>query len=130
MSVETPNLSEMGIRNPNQIVHYSLVRIADDMDVLKINYGRPRGSFLPKRRSYEFKRLGKPISGGDATNANAVRQEISPLLLGAITELDHLLADSKVTVATKKELQEEISTITKELNARLAHLSKAIDSLE
>lgn len=124
MSVETPNLSEMGILNPSQIVHYSLVRISDDMDVLRINYGRPRGSFLPKRRSYEFKRMGKPVSGSN------VRQDISPLLAGAVTELDHLLADSKVTAATKLELQAEISEITKELNARLAHLSKAIDALE
>ncbi|RLJ60376.1 uncharacterized protein DUF3461 [Litoreibacter meonggei] len=130
MSVETPNLSEMGIRNPSQIVHYSLVRIADDMDVLKINYGRPRGSFLPKRRSYEFKRMGKPMPGAEATNANSVRMEISPLLSGAIAELDHLLADGKAIVATKQELQDEIAVISKELNARLAHLSEAIDALE
>jgi hypothetical protein len=120
----------MGIRNPSQIVHYSLVRVADDMDVLKINYGRPRGSFLPKRRSYEFKRMGKPMPGGEVAGENSVRMDISPLLSGAITELDHLLADSKATVATKQELQAEIAEITKELNARLAHLSEAIDSLE
>ncbi|WP_298257251.1 DUF3461 family protein [uncultured Litoreibacter sp.] len=127
MSTPTPSLTEMGILNPDQIVHYSLVRVSDDMDVLKINYGRPRGSLLPKRRSYEFKRIGKPMSGGDAAK---VRMEISPLLSTAVTELDHLLSDQKATAATKQDLQAEIAEITKELNARLAHLSKAIDALE
>lgn len=125
MSIETPNLSEMGIRNPNQIEHYSLVRTADDMDVLKINYGRPRGSLLPKRRSYEFKRMGKPMSGADT-----VRMEISPLLAAAVDELEHLLRDSKAVAVTKKELQTEIAEISKELNARLAHLSEAVAALD
>ncbi|MEP3345555.1 MAG: DUF3461 family protein [Litoreibacter sp.] len=125
MSVETPNLSEMGVRNPNQIVHYSLVRVSNDMDVLKINYGRPRGSILPKRRSYDFKRLGKPMAGSDE-----VRMEISPLLAAAVDELDHLLSDGKAVAITKKQLQEEIAEISKELNARLAHLSEAVAALD
>lgn len=130
MSIETPSLTEMGVRNPNQIVNYSLVRVANDMDVLRISYGRPRGSFLPKRRSYEFKRLGKPMTGGSGADASSVLMEISPLLSGAITELDQLLVENRVTVSSKADLQAEIAEITKEMNARLAHLSKAIDQLE
>lgn len=130
MVKETPNLSEMGVRNPEQIIGYTLVQVSEDRDVLKINYRRPQNSFLPKRRSYEFKRTGKPMPGSELRGSEVFRYDISPLLGRAITELDALLNDSKTTAATKQQLQDELNELGREINERMAHLSKLIDTFE
>lgn len=130
MKTETPNLTEMGILNPDQIIAYSTVHIAEDMDALKINYRRPKNSFLPKRRRYEFKRIGKPMPGRELKGVQAIRYEISPILARAITELDGLLADENRIAASKKNLQHELDVMSAEFNERIAHLSKMIATLD
>jgi hypothetical protein len=130
MTINTPSLSEMGVLNPKQIASYTTVHVAKDMDVLKIDYRREKGSFLPKHRRYEFKRISKPMPGNELKGAEAIRYDISPILSKAISELDALLADNKQTVATKKSLQRELAVLNSEMNERIKHLSKMIDSLE
>ena len=130
MKTKTPNLTEMGVLNPEQIIGYVTVHVADDMDVLKINYQRPKNSFLPKRRRYEFKRIGKPMPGNELKGAQAIRYEISPILARAITELDSILAGDKQTAATKQSLQDELTALNTEITERIAHLSKVIDALD
>ena len=130
MKTETPNLVKMGVLNPEQIIGYRTVHVADDMDVLKINYRRPKNSFLPKRRRYEFKRIGKPMPGGELKGQQAIRYDISPILARAITELDLILADDKRTSATKQSLQRELEEMSAEINEHIAHLSKMIETLD
>lgn len=130
MTMKTPSLTEMGVLNPGQIVSYSTVHVSKDMDVLKIDYRREKGSFLPKHRRYEFKRISKPMPGNELKGADAIRYDISPILSKAISELDALLASNKQTVATKKSLQHELAVLNSEMNERIKHLSKMIDSLE
>jgi hypothetical protein len=120
----------MGVRNPQEIIDYTLVQPTDEKDILKIYYRRPKGSFLPKRRSYEFKRLEKPNATSPHSGESRTRHEISPLLRMAIAELDTLLADRKVTSRTKKELQEEIHSLTVDFTSRMEMLSKAIEALD
>lgn len=130
MKIETPNLTEMGVLNPEQITSYSTVHVAADMDVLKINYQRPKNSFLPKRRRYEFKRIGKPMPGSELRGADAIRYDISPILSRALTELDSILAGGKQKTATKQSLQRELEELNTSVSERIAHLSKMIDSLD
>ncbi len=130
MPHETPSLNQMGVLNPDQIVDYTLVSLSSDMDVLKIKYGRPAGSFLPKRRSYEFKRIQKTDTIDSKSAENKVRYEISPLLRKAIVELDALLSNQNSVAQTKQKLQKEISELTTDFTARLAEISKAISSME
>lgn len=130
MKTKTPKLTEMGVMNPEQIIGYASVQVAEDMDVLKINYGRPKGSFLPKRRRYEFKRLGKPMPGSDLRGTAAIRYEISPMLAQAVSEMDAILADGKRMVATKQSLQKELDAMKAEFNEHIAHLSEMIATLD
>lgn len=130
MKTETPNLIKMGVLNPEQIIGYTTVHVADDMDVLQINYRRPKNSFLPKRRRYEFKRTGKPMPGSELRGAQAVRYDISPILARAISELDAILAGDKRMVATKQSLQHELEELSAEINERIMHLSKMIETLD
>ncbi len=130
MKTNTPSLTEMGVLNPGQINAYSVVHVTEDMDVLKINYQRPKNSILPNRRRYEFRRVSKPMPGSELRGNQAIRYDISPILARAIAELDTLLANDKQKSATKKNLQTEIKELGVELNERIAHLSKMIDALD
>ena len=130
MTIKTPSLTEMGVLNPGQIAGYTTVHVTKDMDVLKIDYRREKGSFLPKHRRYEFKRISKPMPGNELKGADAIRYDISPILSKAISELDALMATNKQTVATKISLQHELATLNSEMNERIKHLSKMIDTLE
>lgn len=130
MKTATPSLAEMGVQNPEQIIGYTVVHVAEDMDVLKINYKRPKNSFLPMRRRYEFKRISKPMPGNELHGAQAIRYDISPILARAVGELDSLLAEGKRKVTTKKQLQDELAELTADFNDRIAHLSKMIDGLD
>lgn len=130
MKTKTPNLTEMGVLNPEQIVGYSTVHVTEDMDVLKIDYRRKANSFLPKRRKYEFKRVSKPMPGSELKGTQAIRYDISPILARAIAELDAILADDKQMTATKKDLQRELADMNAEMNERIKHLSEMIDALE
>lgn len=130
MTIDTPSLTEMGVLNPDQIASYSTVHLAQEMDVLKIDYRREKGSFLPKHRRYEFKRISRPMPGNDLKGKDAIRYDISPILSKAIAELDALLANNKQTKATKKSLQRELAELNSDVNERIKHLSKMIDALE
>ncbi|PHQ99750.1 MAG: hypothetical protein COB39_01850 [Marinosulfonomonas sp.] len=130
MKTKTPNLVEMGVLNPEQIIGYTTVHVTEDMDVLKIDYRRPKNSFLPKRRRYEFKRVSKPMPGSELRGAEAIRYDISPILGRAIAELDSILADGKRMTTTKQNLKDELEELRSDLTGRIAHLSEMIDALD
>lgn len=130
MKTKTPNLAEMGVLNPEQIIGYTTVHVTEDMDVLKINYRRPKNSFLPKRRRYEFKRVSKPMPGSELRGTEAIRFDISPILGRAIAELDSLLADDKRMTTTKQNLKDELEELKSDLTGRITHLSEMIDVLD
>ena len=92
--------------------------------------GDIHGSFLPKRRRYEFKRISKPMPGSELRGKEAIRYDISPILGRAIAELDTVLADDKRMTATKQSLKDELKELGVELNERIAHLSEMIDALD
>ncbi len=130
MKTKTPSLTEMGVLHPEHIIGYTVVHVDEDMDVLKINYQRPKNSFLPKRRRYEFKRISKPMPGSELRGNEAIRYDISPILRRAIAELDSILANDKQMTATKQSLKDELKELGVELNERIAHLSEMIDALD
>lgn len=129
-SEKTPALAEMGVINSDQIIGYSLVQINVDTDVIRINYKRPRNSFLPRRRMYEFKRIGKPKRGMPQANEELIRYDISPLLRRAVDELDVLLAGQAGKKVDKEQIRNEIKELRAEIDTRLAHIGKLLDGLD
>lgn len=131
MSNETTSaLAEMGVNNADQIIGYTLVQTNPDTDVIRINYKRPRNSILARRRTYEFKRMGKPKRGISEPNEDRIRYEISPILRRAIAELDELLAQKNSKKASKMQIQREIEDLRLEMNTRLAHLGSLLQELD
>ena len=128
-SEEMTALEEMGVHNADQIIGYTLVAIDPETDVIRINYKRPRGSFLPRRRIYEFKRMGHPKKGRTPGDESPIRFEISPLLRRAVDELDALLADQSSKKVSKEAIRAEIQELRAEIDTRLAHIDNLLDAL-
>jgi len=125
-----PTLADMGITRFHEVSHYTLRKDGEDKDVLKVSYKRQKGSLLPESRKYRFGRSMKTIVADGGTARLEHSYEISPYLLGAIAELDRLVArnalvdvdsrDAKAGVDPKAALLVDLDHIERALAERLA----------
>lgn len=131
MSMQYPNLAQMGVQNPQEIIGYTLSHIIPATDVLKIKYQRPKGSLLPVTRSYNIGRAvqTRMIDSGTATTGEIY--EISPILSKAIYELDQIVDAKTSKDQLKKHILAELERVELEFVAEmraLRHLMAQLDS--
>lgn len=141
-----PSLEEMGIKRFHEISHYSLRQDGDKKDVLRVNYKRAKGSWLPYSRKYQFGRAIKTVVADGGTARLESNYEISPFLLKAVIELELLVAQNKLGGNTGSESSEIKADLLKEvrelqamvkaggvaddaLNAKFASLSSLVESI-
>lgn len=130
MTTHYPNLAQMGVQNPQDIIGYTLSHIAPATDVLKIKYQRPKGSLLPVTRSYNIGRAvqTRMIDSGTATTSEI--HEISPVLSKAIQELD-LIVDAKTSKdELKKHILAEMERVELEFVAEMRALRQLMTKLD
>ncbi len=113
-----PELQRIGVTRPNQIVKYTLTN-AVDLDILRIKYKRPKGSFLPTIKRFEFAR--KLLPTGET--------EISATLEAILTELEKLVITEKDSAEMKEDIITEISDLEKFMRIRLQELKAEIEKL-
>ncbi len=125
-----PRLTEMGVLHPDHICRYS-VNSVGYVDYLRIMYNRPKGSILPKTRTYEFPRVQKEIAARGETV-----MESSPELREALKELQEIVATRAQTedsiaeiLAEISRLEESVSHHTASLRAMTERLRKASKTL-
>jgi Protein of unknown function (DUF3461) len=130
--METPTLTEMGIKNPSEITRYALSQPSALVDELTIYYKRQKGSLLPVRRSYEFGRAVRSALADSGTGRIAQVGDVSPKLLQAMAELDGLLASKKTSEGGKEAILEQLSGMRKALAARGqdVELEKRLNEIE
>ena len=75
-------------QNPHQIRTYMINSISG-IDVLRVIYKRPEGSFLPNTSSYEFPRVQRTIENSRGVEESVL--ETSPALRAAEAELKTLI---------------------------------------
>lgn len=111
-----PSLAEMGIKRFHEISHYSLRQDGPSKDVLRVNYKRAKGSWLPYSRKYQFGRALKTVvaDGGSARLESSF--EISPFLLKAVVELEKLVEQNKLNNTGSPESSELKADLLKELS--------------
>ena len=113
-----PTLAEMDISRAEEIRHYTLHQ-EGKRDVLKVFYKRKKGSFLPERKTFRFGRSAKMIATGDRQQETREIYEISPFLLRAVAELDHLLNKQDSVVDKKQHIIDRMEQI--EIEIKSAH---------
>lgn len=123
-------LNSMGVQNPMQIIGYTLTQPRPDMDILRIRYERPKGSFLPVVRSYTFGRSQRTQVSDGAMNQSELIFEISPVLSKAILELDSIVQAKQDRSELKAQILGEIERLQEEWNAELNSLKQLVERLE
>lgn len=119
-----PTLRKMGIESPKQIDKYYITSI-NYVDVLRIVYDRPEGSYLPSTRSYKFPRVPDSATGDDGQQRKPGILRIHPMLRDAQEELDLILAAK----ATKENITAEILNEIELLEEDIAIRAECIKSL-
>ena len=109
-----PKLTEMGVTHPQHIESYSVNSIGY-VDVLRIVYGRPKGSLLPHTRTYKFPRVQATATTGgkEETVMNS-----SPEFRSAVDELDTVLASSGEARDAAEHILEELRLLEEDIALR------------
>jgi Protein of unknown function (DUF3461) len=125
-----PNLTEMGIHNPEQISSCSLTALRFDRDILRIRYRRPSGSLLPITRSYEFGRIPRPVDPTATAGDGLTQYEIAPILNGALAELDGLVRAHETQAAVVAALTEQVDELEEDFTAGIAGIKARLTELQ
>ena len=122
-----PQLSLMGIQNPEQIDEY-VVNGISTYDVLRIIYSRKKGSLLPESRTYKFPRVQKTITENEGNRKTTVL-ETNPDLRSALKELDALLSVNKQKLNVKASILEQIGILEEEIALRTRSIKDLMKQL-
>ena len=120
---EYPNLTEMGVLHPEEIVRFCVNSIGYT-DHLRIIYDRPKGSLLPASRNYAFPRVQKEGKGGEAV------MESNPALRAAITELKDVVTARASIQDTAEALLDELRGLEQDFAFHSAALKALIEELK
>ncbi len=122
-------LSDMGIKNPNEISKYKLHQDGH-RDILTIFYKRKKGSILPYSRKYSFSRSVKTIVTDGGRHEYKDVYEISPFLLRAISELDSIVKHHIENSDRKQEMLEDIEELERSMSEKLAELKSILKEMD
>ncbi len=123
-------LSEMGISRFGEITHYSLRQDGKARDILKIYYKRKKGSVLPERKTYKFGRAAKMVQDANSKTGSVEVYEISPFLLKAVEELDHIVDKRHKDRNLEDLLLKRVNQLEKDIKAATDELRSIIDSIK
>lgn len=129
MTETYPFLASMGVKNPEQIESYTVYQSREDLDILRLIYKRPKGSFLPITRKYKFGRGGKSQTVDSGTRKTVLIYEISPQLVNATQELDRITETTRSRQQIKEHFRSELKRIQNDFKAETDALLDLIDEL-
>lgn len=120
-----PTLSEMGVESPKRVDKYYVTSI-NLVDVLRVIYDRPKGSFLPSSRTYKFPRVQEAAAAGEK-EASVMRAH--PKLRAALAELDELLAAKSSKESIAAEILSEIELLEEDIAIRSECLKALVSKI-
>jgi hypothetical protein len=124
-----PRLTEMGVRHPEQIDSYSISSVGY-VDNLRITYVRPKGSLLPKSRSYQFPRVQKTAVVNPDKGDSKVVMESDPAFREAVAELRELLEKKSGKEDLAGQILREIAALEEDIAARSGCIRELAEKLK
>ncbi|MDA7745744.1 DUF3461 family protein [Psychromonas sp.] len=123
-----PNLNNVGIRNPENILRYS-IRTEGDKDILKVYFRKHSGMLIGRSSKFKFQRQSKRVSGNEYNKDFTELSEINPTLHKIIKELDSL----SLQAISEKELKQQILSDLRHLqlvvDSKISEIEKKIEKL-
>ncbi len=120
-----PRLTEMGVVSFDHIAGYT-VNSLGYTDFLRIDYDRPKDSFLPVRRTYEFPRVQKKAPAGKEADV----MESSAALREAVAELKTLVTARESKKGLAACILEEVQRLEDETAAHAARIRELVGKLD
>ena len=127
-TIPYPTLSEMGVESPKQIEKYYITNI-NLVDVLRIIYQRPTGSFLPCSTTYEFPRVQgvAPTEAGGEKKSPVLNTH--PVLRAALEELQKILEAKSSKESITAEILGEIKLLEEDIAMRSECLKALVSKI-
>ena len=130
MDNQYPFLTDMGIKNPHQIVRYS-VQTTGNHDILRVVYKRESGSLLPSSKKFKFMRTSRVREEDDGAHKTFKNYtEISPALVDAMSELDKIVRIKHSKEEQLEVVEDEIQRLEEEMQTRINYLRSLIENLK
>ena len=123
-----PHLTEMGIRNPQEIEKFA-VYSTDKLDVLRIIYERKKGSLLPFSKNYKFPRIKKSHLVDSGTRDTAVVFESTEAFRSALHELEALKVDKTRGDDLAALILAEIQFLEEDIALRTEYIKSLVDKI-
>jgi len=129
---EYPTLNKMGVTSVDNVDRYTL-RHQDDIDVLKIYYKRPKGSFLSRTKKFSFI-SGRKAIPLEARNSKAFDSIVNfnPQLALALKELKRLDATRKENdpIDPKQKFISDLDHLEKVMTEKMDEIRRQINELK
>jgi hypothetical protein len=127
ISSSYPTLAEMGVESPKQIASYNISSL-NLVDVLRVNYERPKGSILPSSRTYKFPRVQEAVPAGEKGGESYVMRT-HPKLRAALDELKTILEAKSSKESITQEILNEIALLEEDIAMRTECLKVLVSKI-
>ncbi len=123
-----PRLSEMGIKNPQEIEKFAVYTV-NHTDILHVIYDRKKGSLLPVSRRYKFPQEKKSVLVDSGTRQTEVVYESVGAFREALHELEQLKRQREQGADFKSLIREELRLLDEDIALRLEYINRLVDKL-
>ena len=123
-----PKLTEMGIRNPEQIEKFGVYTVGNT-DILQVTYNRKKGSLLPVIRRYKFPQVKESVVVDSGTRQTEVLFKSTPAFREALHELEQLKLAQDEGKDLQALLREEIRLLQEDIALRTDYIQSLIDKM-
>ena len=123
-----PKLTEMGIRNPEQIEKFGVYTVGNT-DILQVTYNRKKGSLLPVIRRYKFPQVKESVVVDSGTRQTETLYKSTPAFREALHELEQLKLAQDEGKDLQELLREEIRLLQEDISLRTDYIQTLIDKM-
>ncbi len=116
-----PNLTSIGIENPETIERYSLRQEATN-DILKVYFAKQKGELFAKSVKFKFPRQRKSVVVNSGNREYKEITEINRNLTFVIDELDQLTNKKHTDVDVKKKILKDLRHLEQVVTHKIAEI--------
>lgn len=123
-----PNLTSIGIENPETIERYSLRQEATN-DILKVYFAKQKGELFAKSVKFKFPRQRKSVVVNSGSREYKEITEINRNLTFVIDELDQLTKRKHTDVDIKKKILKDLRHLEQVVTHKIAEIEADLEKL-
>ncbi|GAB3533321.1 DUF3461 family protein [Photobacterium alginatilyticum] len=124
-----PNLTSIGIENPETIERYSLRQEATN-DILKVYFAKQKGELFAKSVKFKFPRQRKSVVVNSGNREYKEITEINRNLTFVIDELDQLTKRKHTDVDVKKKILKDLRHLEQVVTHKIAEIEADLEKLK